>query len=152
MAGYSGTPLWRKLGFAPTTTAELLHAPDGWRVPDVPDGVIWLPTTSHDTSDTGETSDDPTVPAEPRVLPSLIMAFYSDPADFVSELDLLAARIRPAGMLWIAWPRKATGHVSEMTDNLIRDTALEKGLVDVKVAAIDDAWSGLKLVWRRELR
>jgi hypothetical protein len=55
-------------------------------------------------------------------------------------------------VLWIAWPRKATGHPSGMTENLIRDAALPIGLVDVKVAAIDDAWSGLKLVWRRELR
>jgi hypothetical protein len=55
-------------------------------------------------------------------------------------------------MLWVAWPRKATGHDSAMTENLIRDAALELGLVDVKVAALDDAWSGLKLVWRTELR
>jgi hypothetical protein len=51
-------------------------------------------------------------------------------------------------MIWIAWPRKAAGHVSDMTENLIRDTAIEMGLVDVKVAALDEDWSGLKVVWR----
>ena len=78
--------------------------------------------------------------------------FYCEPEPFLAALDSLSARIRPAGMLWVAWPRKPTGHVSGMTENLIRDAALAIGLVDVKVAAIDDDWSGLKLVWRRELR
>jgi hypothetical protein len=54
--------------------------------------------------------------------------------------------------LWIAWPRKAAGHVSDLTDNVVRSTALPLGLVDVKVAAIDGAWSALKVVWRNELR
>ncbi|MGO4690281.1 DUF3052 family protein [Glaciibacter sp. 2TAF33] len=131
--GYSGTPLWKKLGLKPATTAHLVHAPAGWSVPDAPTDIRWL---------TGETD----APA------SVIVAFFPEPARFLSELARLGARIRPAGMLWVAWPRKATGHESAMTENLIRDAALELGLVDVKVAALDEAWSGLKLVWRTKLR
>ena len=63
-----------------------------------------------------------------------------------------AERIFPSGAIWVAWPRKAAGHVSDVDENLIRNTALSMGLVDVKVAAIDTDWSGLKLVWRKELR
>lgn len=133
MAGYSGTPLWKKLGLAPGATAQLLNAPDGWSVPDAPAGIDWLSATG-------------TEPA------AFILAFYRDPAPFLADVHTLAARIRPSGALWVAWPRKATGHPSPMTENLIRDAALAIGLVDVKVAAIDDAWSGLKLVWRRERR
>jgi len=133
VAGYSGTPLWKKLGLKPDTSAQLLHAPEGWVVPGAPAGIAWLP----------EPTDAPA---------AALVAFYTEPEAFLAELDALAARIRPVGMLWIAWPRKATGHESAMTENLIRDAALAMGLVDVKVAAVDDAWSGLKLVWRRELR
>jgi hypothetical protein len=132
-AGYSGTPLWKKLGLAPGVTALLVHAPSGWTVPAAPPDIRWL---------TPETDAHA----------SVIVAFYRQPQDFQSELAGLGARVRPAGMLWVAWPRKATGHESAMSENLIRDAALAMGLVDVKVAAIDDAWSGLKLVWRRELR
>lgn len=133
MDGYSGMPLWRKLGLKPDTTAQLLHAPAGWTVQDAPPTVRWLP----------EPSDAPA---------SLIVSFYLEPRMFLTELETLAGRIRPTGMIWVAWPRKSTGHASEMTENLIRDAALDIGLVDVKVAALDDAWSGLKLVWRLELR
>ena len=133
MDGYSGTPLWRKLGLRASHAAQLLHAPAGWMVPDAPERIDWL---------TGETD----APA------AVILAFHTDPAAFIAELPALAERIRPAGMVWIAWPRKAAGHRSEMTENLIRDSALTIGLVDVKVAALDEDWSGLKLVWRREHR
>ncbi len=133
MSGYSGTPLWKKLGLKPGTTAHLMYSPENWAIPDAPTPIEWLP-------------DGSTAPAD------LIVGFYRDPTTFLDDLDDLAERIRPAGMVWVAWPRKSTGHDSEMTENLIRDAALEIGLVDVKVAALDDAWSGLKLVWRRELR
>ena len=67
-------------------------------------------------------------------------------------IPALAERIRPTGALWIAWPRKAAGHVSDVTENLLREVGLPLGIVDVKVAAIDTDWSGLKFVWRRENR
>ena len=82
----------------------------------------------------------------------LILAFYRTADGFLKELDVLGERIRPDGMLWVAWPRKAAGHVSDLDENLIRDAALERGLVDVKVAAADTDWSALKLVWRRSNR
>ncbi|MFF1879479.1 DUF3052 domain-containing protein [Leifsonia sp. NPDC058230] len=134
-AGYSGTPLWKKLGLKAGMTAQVLHADEGWSVPlhDGPEGIGWL--APGDDSPAG-----------------LILAFYRRAADFEAELDGLGARIRPNGMLWVAWPRKAAGHVSDLDENLIRDTALARGMVDVKVAAADTDWSGLKLVWRRENR
>ena len=134
-AGYSGTPLWKKLGLKPGMRAQLLHADPGWAVPveDGPADVEWLAERS----------------AEPA---GLIVAFYREAADYVAELDALAPRIHPAGMIWAAWPRKAAGHVSDLDENLIRDTALARGLVDVKVAAISTDWSALKLVHRRANR
>ncbi|MFC6356093.1 DUF3052 domain-containing protein [Luethyella okanaganae] len=130
MTGYSGTPLWKKLGLTDESIAQLVHAPSGWQVPDAP-AVRWLPTEA----DKGEATH--------------LLAFYREPADYLHELPKLAERIHPDGCIWVAWPRKATGHVSAMTENIVRDGALELGLVDIKVAALDDAWSGLKIVWRR---
>ena len=129
-AGYSGTPLWKKLGLTPGMRVQLLHADPGWELP--PDGapdVEWL-----DPSDAGRAG--------------LIVAFYRTAADYLAELDVLAERIRPDGTLWIARPRRAGGHVSDLDENAVRDAALDRGLVDVKVAAIDADWSGMKLVWR----
>ena len=83
----------------------------------------------------------------------MIIAFFTAAAALESgELDELARRIYPAGALWIARPRRAGGHRSDITDNVIREHALPMGLVDVKVAAIDEDWSGLRLVWRVENR
>jgi hypothetical protein len=64
------------------------------------------------------------------------------------RLPGLVKRIYPAGALWVAWPRRAGGHHSDITDNVIREQVLPLGVVDVKVAAIDDDWSGIRLVWR----
>jgi hypothetical protein len=134
-AGYSGTPLWKKLGLKPAMRAQLLHADPGWSVPveDGPADVEWLPPTS-------------TEPA------GMIVAFFREAAEYLDEVDALAARIHPAGMIWAAWPRKAAGHVSDLDENVIRDTALARGLVDVKVAALSADWSALKLVVRRTNR
>jgi hypothetical protein len=68
------------------------------------------------------------------------------------QIGELARRIYPAGALWVAWPRRAAGHRSDITDTVIREHALPIGLVDVKVAAVDDDWSGLRLVWRAGAR
>ena len=134
-AGYSGTPLWKKLGLKAGTRAQVLHADAGWGIPldGAPEGIQWL-----------EPGDDGHA--------DLIVAFFREAARFAGELDALGERIRPSGMLWVAWPRKAAGHVSDIDENLIRDTALGRGLVDVKVAAADTDWSALKLVWRVENR
>jgi hypothetical protein len=125
--GYSGRPQAGKLGLRPGQRVHLYHPPPGWDFADPPDGLI----------DAGQDG-----PAD------LIIAFFGSRTAMAGELDALARRIYPAGALWIAWPRRAGGHSSDITDNVIREHALPIGLVDVKVAAIDDDWSGLRLVWR----
>ena len=96
--------------------------------------------------------EQPAGPDRTTAEADVVLAFARDLDDVATLIPALERRIFPAGALWIAWPRKAAGHVSEVTENAIRDTALPRGLVDVKVAAVDHDWSGLKLVWRRELR
>jgi hypothetical protein len=127
MAGYSATPQVRKLGIKPGHRVALLGA-EGWTLTEPPDV---------------EYVDDG--PAD------VIVAFIRSARE-LDGLGELGQRIFPNGSLWVAWPRKAAGHVSDVTENAIRDGALPLGLVDVKVAAVDEDWSALKLVWRRERR
>ena len=82
----------------------------------------------------------------------MIVAFFRAEAEFTGRLPALARRVFPAGALWAAWPRRAAGHDSDITDDVVRRHALGLGLVDVKVAAVDADWSGLRLVWRTERR
>jgi hypothetical protein len=137
VSGYSGTPLWRKLGVRPGDTLRLVDAPEHWNVPDLPSGVTTV-------AELGGTSAD--APAE------IIVAFFSSQARLRESVPVLAERVFPAGAIWIAWPRRAGGHDSDIRERDIRSVALPLGLVDVKVAALDEDWSGLRLVWRRELR
>jgi hypothetical protein len=131
MAGYSGTPLAKKLGIKPGARLALDGAPPGWAVPELPDGVVAA------------------ADAEPA---DVVVAFFREAAELPERLPALARRIFPAGALWLAWPRKAGGHVSDITENGLRDHALPLGIVDNKVAAIDEDWSGLRVVWRLEHR
>jgi hypothetical protein len=130
-SGYSGRPQAAKLGLRAGQRIHLHHGPAGWDLAEPPDGLV---------------EAGPDGPAD------LIIAFFSAAADFAADLGNLARRIYPAGALWIAWPRRAAGHRSDITDNVIREHALPIGLVDVKVAAIDEDWSGLRLVWRVQNR
>ena len=82
----------------------------------------------------------------------MIISFFSAAAELTPRLPELASRIHPEGALWVAWPRRAAGHESDITDVIVRESALPLGIVDVKVAAIDEDWSGLRFVWRKELR
>ena len=82
----------------------------------------------------------------------MIISFFRAADEIGPRLPALAERIFPAGAVWVAWPRRAGGHTSDITDNVVRGHALPIGLVDVKVAAINDDWSGLRLVWRAALR
>lgn len=128
-SGYSGTPQLKKLGLKPGLRLVIVGADEDWELAEPLEDVEQVP-------------DGPT---------DIALVFVRSEA----ELDGLASWaewIFPAGSLWIAWPRKAAGHVSDVTENAIRDGALEVGMVDVKVAAIDTDWSGLKLVWRKENR
>jgi len=131
-AGYSGTPLAKKLAIKEGHVLALLGAPDGWAVPDLPDGVE--------------------VRADLRRPPDTTVAFVRSQAELARMAPRLVKATGPTAGLWIAWPRKAGGHVSDMTEQSLRDTFLPTGLVDVKVAAIDDDWSGLRFVWRKDRR
>jgi hypothetical protein len=137
VAGHSKTRLWKKLGIHAGDKLLLLDVPGGWSVPDLPDGVTTVRETLKSSSD---------APVD------LAIAFCPTLARLRELVPVLAPRIFPAGALWIAWPRRAGGHESDIRDHDIRDVALALGLVDVKVAALDEDWSGLRLVWRRELR
>jgi hypothetical protein len=130
-SGYSARPQAVKLGLRSGQRVYLHRAPSGWDLADPPDGL---------------TDAGPDGPAD------VIIAFFTAAASIPAELEGLARRIYPAGALWIAWPRRAGGHRSDITDTVIREHALPMGLVDVKVAAIDEDWSGLRLVWRVENR
>lgn len=132
-AGYSGTPLARKLGIKEGHRLVLVGAPRGWAIDDLPAGVV-------PSRRVGKSAVD------------VIVAFYSRLSELRAGLPALADRITTNGAIWVAWPRRAGGHESDITDNDIRAVVLPIGLVDVKVAALDDDWSGLKVVWRKELR
>ncbi len=84
----------------------------------------------------------------PRSDADVIISFFASADQIQRRLPSLVKRIFPDGSLWTAWPRRAAGHASDITDNIVREIALPLGIVDVKVAAIDDDWSGLRFVWR----
>lgn len=126
MTGYSGTPLVRKLGIKDGQVVVFLDAPAGW-------GIEGVTPRSDGTGD-------------------VVLAFFHDQASLAAKAPVLARALPKTAMLWIAWPRKAGGHVSDVTENGLRDVLLPTGLVDVKVAALDSDWSGLKFVWRKENR
>jgi hypothetical protein len=133
-AGYSGTPLPRKLGFAAGTRAAFVNAPPQFAalLGELPDGARVLSRLGRDLD--------------------LVVCFVTSRAELRRRLPRLRAALAPAGMLWIAWPKRASGVPTDMTEDVVRAVALPTGLVDTKVAAIDETWSGLRLVVRRELR
>jgi hypothetical protein len=135
-AGYSGTPLARKLGVKEGDTVLLIAAPEGWRIPDLPEAV--------EVRRAGEPVADPAA--------AVVVAFYRTAAEFARTAPDLARGLAPAAALWVAWPRRAGGHLSDIGDQLLREVLLPVGVVDVKVAALDQDWSGLKFVWRRQNR
>jgi hypothetical protein len=137
VAGYSKTPLWKKLGLHAGDRLVLLDPPPGWSVADTPDGV---------TSTVETAAQDGEAPAE------VLIAFYAALSELERTLPALARRIFPAGAVWVAWPRRAAGHDSDIREDDIRAAALPLGLVDVKVAALEEDWSALRLVWRKERR
>jgi hypothetical protein len=138
MAGYSATGTARKLGIKPGTTLVIVDAPVGWTITDLPPDVETVRRT----------------PAQTGALPvpATVVAFFRGAVAFEAAIDDLAGLVWPATALWAAWPRRAGGHTSDLTDTGIRTVALRTGLVDNKVAAIDEDWSGLRFVWRKERR
>jgi len=132
-AGYSGSPLVKKLGIKANHRVTVIGAAREWTVPDLPASVRLNRRRDATTSD-------------------VVIAFFREGASLEREIAALSKSITTDGALWIAWPRKAAGHRSDITDNVVRAVVLPLGLVDVKVAALDDDWSSLKMVWRKELR
>jgi hypothetical protein len=133
-AGYSGTPLVRKLGFKAGMKVVVLGAPEGF------DGTL------------GELPEDVAVATRLGQSKDMVIVFVTERAVLVRRLGALRRAIAPDGMVWVAWPKKASGVKTDITEDAIREVVLPTGLVDVKVCAIDDVWSGLKIVIRKELR
>jgi hypothetical protein len=135
-ADYSGTPLPRKLGIGEGDEIALIGAPE------------WLEDTLRAVPDVASVHTDLADDARYDV----IVAFVTERSELEAELPRLRARMAPACGLWIAFPKRASGRQTDMTDRILRDVALPTGLVDNKVCAIDDTWTGIRLVIRRELR
>jgi hypothetical protein len=131
VTGYSGTPLPKKLGIKEGATVALLHAPPGV-ITDLPPGVA--------------------VKHRSRGEADVVVAFFTRRRELERRIDALGTMIFPAGGLWMAWPKRASGEETDVTEDVVREVALPRGLVDNKVCAIDETWSGLRLVWRRERR
>lgn len=133
---YSGTPLPRKLGIGEGDEVALIGASE------------WLEDTLRAVPGVASVHTD----LEDDARYDVIVTFVTQRAEFESQLPRLRALMAPACGLWIAFPKGASGRQTDMTDHVIRDVALPTGLVDNKVCAIDDTWTGVRLVIRRELR
>jgi len=132
MAGYSGTPLPQKLGLKPGARFGLVRPPADFEqtLGALPAGVAARRVSS------GKAQFD------------VIVCFAPTMAEVVRQLPALKQRLDPAGGLWIAWPKKASGLATDVSENDVRAKGLAAGLVDNKVCAIDDVWSGLRFVYR----
>lgn len=131
--GYSGTPLAKKIGVKAGQRVRLVHRPEGWEIPGLPEGCAVA-------------GGDGAAGADVAVV------FHRSLGELVAEAPALVGGLADHAMLWIAWPRKAAGHRSDITENALREIFLPLGVVDVKVAALGEDWSGLKFVRRKELR
>ena len=133
-AGYSGTPLPKKLGIKEGTQFATVHAPDAFdaTLGALPAGAV------------GRT----------RLTAGLdvVVAFYTSRAQLDQEWAKLSAATAPKGTVWVAWPKKASKVTTDITEDVVREVVLPSGWVDNKVCAIDDTWSGLRFALRRELR
>jgi hypothetical protein len=129
MAGYSGKPLVAKLGIKAGSTIAILGAPRGYKRT-----LGRLPHVRRGGSAPGSLD--------------FVQFFTGEKRDLERRFAALARALAPAGMLWISWPKKASGVTTDLTEDVIRAIGLAHGLVDVKVAAVDDVWSGLKFMRR----
>ncbi|HZP67460.1 MAG TPA: DUF3052 domain-containing protein [Rudaea sp.] len=132
--GYSGTPLWKKLGLTPGLRVWLRDAPDEyWRLCGFDAGDVEIVRATARAFDFGH-------------------VFATHRAELARALPASARKLVPTGTLWISWPKKSSGVTTDVTEDTLRELALPLGLVDVKVCAVTEIWSGLKFVWRRERR
>jgi hypothetical protein len=130
MAGYSGTPLIQKIGIKPGHRIVLRNHPASFvkNLGKLPEGVESLERLSGNAN---------------------IVVYFTDKlAELAKDFPRLATALVPDGMVWIGWPKKASGRPTDLTEDLVRKTGLDCGLVDVKICAIDETWSGLKFVVR----
>jgi len=134
-AGYSGKPLLAKLGIKEGQRIAILAAPD-----PLPDGLEGMPAGSTVVGKLGGKPFD------------VILLFTTRRADLEKRFAPAARALEPAGALWVAWPKKASGVPTDVTEDVVREVALPAGLVDNKVCAVDHTWSGLRCVWRLENR
>lgn len=129
MAGYSGTPLVKKLGIKENFNVAFVNAPVGFKQQlDLPGGVRF--------DSRAQTPLD------------LVLLFAKDENKLRIQFEQYSKRLTPSGMLWVAWPKKGSGVATNLTFNNVQAIGLGAGLVDVKICAIDDVWSGLKFVFR----
>jgi Protein of unknown function (DUF3052) len=128
MPGYSGTPLPKKLGIKPGFRVHLVNTP--------PDVRSELSASLAECSPAQKTSLD------------FAMIFTKSRSDLTKEFLRLRKQLAPAGMLWVSWPKKSSGVASDVDENMVREIGLAAGLVDVKVCAVSEVWSGLKFVRR----
>ncbi len=135
MAGYSGTPLPRKLGIKEGSRLALVGAPDAF----LESALAPLP-------------DQVELRSRVRGPLDVIVFFTKSRAELERRFGKLAAALDPAGALWIAWPKRASGVPTDLTEDTLREVGLPQGLVDTKVCAIDETWSGLRFVIRKENR
>ena len=133
-AGYSGTPLPQKLGIKPGMTLHVVDAPMDYSALIAPVGqkVAFATRLTKDVE--------------------LLHAFVTRKDRLEDVLDRARAGLGAEAIVWVSWPKKAAKLATEVTEDTVRDMALPLGFVDVKVCAIDDTWSGLRVVWRKELR
>jgi hypothetical protein len=134
MAGYSGTPLAKKLGIKEGFKIYIKNPPPNYvdLISPVPDGVKIIRRLSREID--------------------MIHFFTKSRSELTTNIDNFMDRIKQDGMIWVSWPKKSSKVPTDMTEDVIREVALPLGLVDVKVCAIDEVWSGLKLVIRKENR
>jgi hypothetical protein len=130
MAGYSGTPLVTKLGIKEGARVAFVHAPEDFHATlgELPAGVKLVKTTAKSLD--------------------LIVFFVLSERMLAREFAKLAERLTTNGMIWIAWPKKSSGVATDLTFDRVQRIGLDDGLVDVKICAIDETWSGLKFVYR----
>jgi hypothetical protein len=135
MAGYSGTPLAKKLGIKPGARLQLLNTPLQFEAAlgALPEGV------ERTVANTDQQAD-------------MVIAFHTSAAALSEAFPSHARSTKADGALWIAWPKRASGVSTDLNENLLRDIGLPTGMVDNKVCAIDETWSGLRFVVRKENR
>src|SRR5260221_14044940 len=133
MAGYSGTPLVKKLGIKPGSNIAFISAPSGYA------NELDLPPDVTINSRLGKPLD-------------FAQLFVTSEKELKEKFSASANRLHAAGMLWVSWPKKRSGVTTDLSENIVRDIGLAAGLVDIKICAVDEVWSGLKFVFRLQDR